>query len=154
MNEEPSPVHTWPAGNSYVATSYVATHGSVTTDKVYANESSVVTATVIPMEGHVLETFTVTDANGAEIPVTAPAAAKAAARTAAEGTTAVTRSFTMPATDVTITVTFTENTTAIQQVKTERPREDGKWYTLSGTPVEKPTQPGVYIQNGKKILIK
>lgn len=141
---------TWPAGNNYVATSFVTTQGSVATDKVYANEGSVVTATVTPMEGYVLETFTVTDASGTEIPVTTPVTARAAA----QETTTVTRSFTMPASDVTIKVTFIEDTTGIKKVQTEGQRQDGKWYTLSGMPVEKPTQPGIYIQNGKKILKK
>ena len=109
-----------------------------------------VTATVTPMEGYVLETFTVTDASGTEIPVTTPVTARAAA----QETTTVTRSFTMPASDVTIKVTFIEDTTGIKKVQTEGQRQDGKWYTLSGMPVEKPTQPGVYIQNGKKILKK
>ena len=32
--------------------------------------------------------------------------------------------------------------------------EDGRWYDLSGKPVTKPRQNGIYIHNGKKILVK
>ena len=33
--------------------------------------------------------------------------------------------------------------------------EDGKWYTVSGVQLpSKPTNKGIYIYNGKKIIIK
>ena len=33
--------------------------------------------------------------------------------------------------------------------------EDGKWYTISGLQLQhKPTEKGVYIYNGKKVIIK
>lgn len=31
---------------------------------------------------------------------------------------------------------------------------DGAWYTLAGTRVDKPTQKGIYITNGKKVIIR
>ena len=43
--------------------------------------------------------------------------------------------------------------TAIHGVKTDA-ANDGKTYTLSGMPVENPTQKGIYIKNGKKFVIK
>jgi hypothetical protein len=32
--------------------------------------------------------------------------------------------------------------------------EDGAWYDLSGKPVTKPRQNGIYIRGGKKVLVK
>ena len=31
--------------------------------------------------------------------------------------------------------------------------DNNPWYTLSGMRVEKPSQPGLYIHNGKKVMI-
>jgi hypothetical protein len=45
------------------------------------------------------------------------------------------------------------NTTGIDQIETNTPSGDGKWYTLSGALVDKPTH-GIYIHNGKKVVIK
>ena len=46
-----------------------------------------------------------------------------------------------------------DHPTAINFVKAER--EDGQWYTISGMKLQKrPTQSGVYIFNGKKVVIK
>ena len=58
-------------------------------------------------------------------------------------------------------MTFTANAvigspdepTKISFVKTDR--EDGKWYTVSGIQLSKrPTQSGVYIFNGRKVVVK
>ena len=43
-----------------------------------------------------------------------------------------------------------ENTT-LQDVKKT---EDNAWYTLTGMRISKPTQPGLYIHNGKKVIIR
>ena len=43
-----------------------------------------------------------------------------------------------------------ENTT-LQEVKKT---EDNAWYTLTGMRIGKPTQPGLYIHNGKKVIIR
>ena len=43
--------------------------------------------------------------------------------------------------------------TGIQNVKAAN-RNDGRYYTLDGRPVEQPTQKGLYIRNGKKVVIK
>lgn len=43
-----------------------------------------------------------------------------------------------------------ENTT-LQEVKKT---EDNAWYTLTGMRISKPTQPGLYIHNGKKVIIR
>lgn len=37
----------------------------------------------------------------------------------------------------------------------EKPKEDGAWYTLQGVRLnEKPTQQGIYLHNGKKVMVK
>ena len=44
--------------------------------------------------------------------------------------------------------------TGISNVKTDA-AEKAKWYDLSGRPLNgEPTQAGVYVKNGKKVVIK
>lgn len=55
------------------------------------------------------------------------------------------------------TVYVEENTaTAIESttVTAVQKNTDDKWFTLTGMRVSKPTQPGIYIHNGKKIIIR
>ena len=48
-----------------------------------------------------------------------------------------------------------DGTTGIDEVvNTTNKNNDGKYYTLSGQQVEKPTTSGVYIHNGKKFVVK
>ena len=51
-----------------------------------------------------------------------------------------------------------DGTTGIREVKSEGVKgekwNDGEWYTLQGQRVTKPTKPGLYILNGKKVVIK
>ena len=51
-----------------------------------------------------------------------------------------------------------EGTTALREVRSEGVKgeklADGEWYTLQGQRVTKPTKPGLYILNGKKVVIK
>ena len=63
------------------------------------------------------------------------------------------KTFIMPNNSVSIVVTFKSTTTGIQTIKGNAQRQDGKWYTLSGVAVENPTK-GLYIHNGKKVVIK
>jgi hypothetical protein len=144
---------TWAAGDYYVATNFIDAHGSVSADKLYANEGTVITATVTPAEGFMLDTFTVTDALGNDIPLTD--ASVASARAASPGEESVSKSFTMPATGVTINVTFIDITVGIDSLEADRAsaRSVGKWYTLNGVAVEKPTK-GIYIRDNKKVIIK
>lgn len=49
---------------------------------------------------------------------------------------------------------FHGNVSGINHVETNTQREDGKWYTLNGVEIEKPTKPGVYIHNNKKVMVR
>jgi alpha-amylase len=45
--------------------------------------------------------------------------------------------------------------TGIQAITTQHPTPNSQyWYTLSGQRISKPTQQGIYIHNGKKVVIK
>ena len=46
---------------------------------------------------------------------------------------------------------FEDETTGVNSVR-ELP-SDGNWYTLQGVRIEKPTQPGIYVRNGKKVSL-
>lgn len=47
------------------------------------------------------------------------------------------------------------NTTGINNVSTEEKKDTNKWFTLQGVSLsEEPTQPGIYIHNGKKIIVR
>ena len=48
---------------------------------------------------------------------------------------------------------FNGTTTAIDNVTTSG-MEDGAWYTISGIRVNRPTAKGVYIHNGRKVIVK
>lgn len=46
-------------------------------------------------------------------------------------------------------------TTGINEVVNQNSKlNDGKYYTLSGQQVEKPTAGGIYIHNGRKFVVK
>ena len=47
----------------------------------------------------------------------------------------------------------TDQPTGINAINADT-KNDGKYYTLSGVPVENPTKKGIYIRNGKKIIVK
>lgn len=44
-------------------------------------------------------------------------------------------------------------TTGIDEVQAAEPAS-GAWYTINGVRVEQPSQPGIYIRNGKKIIVR
>ena len=48
---------------------------------------------------------------------------------------------------------FNGTTTAIDNV-TVSGMEDGAWYTISGIRVNRPAAKGVYIHNGRKVIVK
>ncbi len=47
-----------------------------------------------------------------------------------------------------------DSATGIDGVKNDAAQAGTPWYTLTGVKVQKPTQPGVYIHDGKKVVIK
>ena len=99
-------------------------------------EGTLVTITATPAEGYELGAITVTGVySNLAVVVT-------------DG------KFTMPADDVTVTVTF-KVATGIQNVSVENNSlENATFYDLNGRRVENPTKKGIYIVNGKKVVIK
>lgn len=51
-------------------------------------------------------------------------------------------------------IVFDDDATAIDNVEAQQETEDDAIYTLSGVRVTNPTQKGIYIRNGKKVIIK
>jgi hypothetical protein len=52
-------------------------------------------------------------------------------------------------------VMITTNTTSVQAVKSDVQGADADaWYTIHGVRVAQPTQKGLYIHNGKKVIVK
>ena len=50
--------------------------------------------------------------------------------------------------------TNTDNTTGIRGIHTTDDDGTERWYDLSGRPVSQPSQKGIYIKNGQKILVR
>ncbi len=51
--------------------------------------------------------------------------------------------------------TFLNTTDGINQVEvSDNVSADGKWYTILGTSVNKPSKPGIYVHDGKKVVVK
>ena len=42
--------------------------------------------------------------------------------------------------------------TAINSVNVKT--ENAQWYTLSGVKISQPTQPGIYIRSGRKVVVR
>ena len=54
-----------------------------------------------------------------------------------------------------LTLKFMEETTDIDLVEDDMPQGDSHWYSLQGTRLNgTPTTPGIYIRNGKKVMVK
>lgn len=64
--------------------------------------------------------------------------------------TAVAESYNLTFVAGTLTVTAA---TAIRDIRGDR-QDDGTWYTVNGQRVAQPTQKGLYIHNGRKVVIK
>lgn len=152
---------TWAAGDYYVRTSYNSAHGAVLVNRSYANEETEITISAIPADGYELDAVIVTDDQGNEIPLNDVVLSRAADEGADEEgnneeieDNIELKTFIMPANSVSISVTFKEATTGIKNVKaTTSQRQDDVWYTLSGIPVKTPSK-GMYIRNGKKVIVK
>lgn len=50
--------------------------------------------------------------------------------------------------------TLDNNTTGISNANSEANAKEDKWYTLQGVQVSRPSKQGIYIHNGKKIMVK
>jgi hypothetical protein len=152
---------TWAAGDYYVRTSYDPAHGDVLVNRSYANEETEITISAIPADGYELDAVIVTDDQGNEIPLNDVVLSRAADEGVDEEVNneeiednIELKTFIMPANSVSISVTFKEATTDIKNVKTTTSqRQDDVWYTLSGIPVKTPSK-GMYIRNGKKVIVK
>jgi hypothetical protein len=149
---------TWAAGDYYVRTSYNAEQGEVLVNRSYANAETEITISTQPAAGYEVASVSVTDDQGNEIPLNNAVGNRAAEEEGGEEPADIednvdVKSFIMPNNSVSIAVTFKASTTGIQTIKDNTQRQDGKWYTLSGVAVDKPTK-GLYIHNGKKVVIK
>ena len=49
---------------------------------------------------------------------------------------------------------FKQNTAAVEGVEATEVIGDNNWYSIDGVRVAEPTRPGLYIHNGKKIIVK
>ena len=108
--------------------------GSASAEYTYAAEGDEVGLTTTPAEGYEIEAIVMTDADGKLLD-------------SVDGD-----SFVMPGEDVIIIVTYTK-TTGIDDVTTAE-SEEGAWFTIKGIRIDKPVQKGLYIHNGKKVVIK
>lgn len=52
-----------------------------------------------------------------------------------------------------LSIAIDDETTSVERVKTNT-EKDSNWYTLSGVQAKQPTKSGVYIHQGKKVIIK
>ncbi|MBO4814033.1 MAG: hypothetical protein J5523_03655 [Muribaculaceae bacterium] len=52
------------------------------------------------------------------------------------------------------TPAYVEGITGVEDIKVETENKDNRYYNLMGQPVADPTQPGIYIHQGKKLVIK
>ncbi|MCH5311705.1 MAG: hypothetical protein J1E57_07110, partial [Prevotella sp.] len=108
-------------------------NGTVKVNRTTAYEGDEVVVTATPADGCELEAITVM--NG-ETPVEVT-----------DG------KFIMPAGAVVVSATFKNTTVGIENINAAD-ADNGAWYNLNGMRVEKPVKGGIYIHNGKKVVIK
>ena len=111
-------------------------HGTASAQYPYAIEGEEVGLTIKPEDGYEVESIVILDADGYVIGLVT-------------GDT-----FTMPGQDVVIYVGFKKTATGIDAIENDADFEEGAWYTINGVRVDQPTKKGLYIHNGKKIVIK
>ncbi|MBQ7471173.1 MAG: DUF4957 domain-containing protein, partial [Prevotella sp.] len=111
-------------------------HGTASAQYPYAIEGEEVGLTVKPEEGYVIESIVMLDADGYVIGLVT-------------GDT-----FTMPGQDVVIYVGFKNTATGIDAIENDADFDEGEWYTINGVRVDQPTKKGLYIHNGRKVVIK
>ena len=109
--------------------------GTVEITPTEATEETIITVTATPADGFTLGSITVTDADGNT--------------TELDG-----NEFEMPASDVTVTVVFTSPSTGIIDYSCEV-TTNNRYFDLQGRQIiSKRLSNGIYIRNGKKIIIK
>ncbi len=111
-------------------------HGTASAQYPYAIEGEEVGLTVKPEDGYEVESIVILDADGYVIGLVT-------------GDT-----FTMPGQDVVIYVGFKKTATGIDAIENDADFEEGEWYTINGVRVDQPTKKGLYIHNGRKVVIK
>ncbi len=111
-------------------------HGTASAQYPYAIEGEEVGLTVKPEDGYEVESIVILDADGYVIGLVT-------------GDT-----FTMPGQDVIIYVGFKKTATGIDAIENDADFEEGEWYTINGVRVDQPTKKGLYIHNGRKVVIK
>ncbi len=111
-------------------------HGTASAQYPYAIEGEEVGLTVKPEDGYEVESIVILDADGYVIGLVT-------------GDT-----FTMPGQDVVIYVGFKKTATGIDAIENDADFDEGEWYTINGVRVDQPTKKGLYIHNGRKVVIK
>ena len=130
-------------------------HGSVTCEKNWGYTNEVVTLTVTPDDGYVLETITVQtedDEQSSGAPRLAP---RRVSVDVVASETPGTYTFTMPASKVSVNATFVEDPlTGIDAIHADT-EDGGLWYTLDGRLLNgKPSAPGIYLHGKSKVLVR
>ena len=111
-------------------------HGTASAQYPYAIEGEEVGLTIKPEEGYVIESIVMLDSDGYVIGLVT-------------GDT-----FTMPGQDVIIYVGFKNTATGIDAIENDADFDEGEWFTVNGVRIDKPTKKGLYIHNGRKVVIK
>jgi len=130
------------APQKFTITVAEATNGVVAVEPTTAAAGETVTITATPAEGYEIDEVKVecTTINEAVI--------------VTEGEIPGTYTYTQPADDVVVTVTF-KLSTGINSISVAAAKYgEGDWYTINGTRIEMPTKKGLYIHNGKKVVVK
>ena len=110
-------------------------NGTVLITPTEATEETTITVEATPADGFTLESITVTDDSGNAFEL--------------EG-----EEFEMPASNVTVKVVFTSPSTGIICIDTNNITK-GNWHAIDGRVMDgKPQAKGIYIRNGKKLIVK
>ena len=125
-------------GNSITVIVNNEEFGTASAQYPYAIEGEEVGLNIQPVEGYEVEVVILTHVNGILIEVLDKDA----------------NSFTMYGEDIIVYVTFKKTTTGIDNVENGAALDEGDWFTVNGVRIDKPTTKGLYIHNGKKIVIK
>lgn len=112
--------------------------GTASAQYPYAIQGEEVGLNIQPIEGYEVEAIIITDTDGILIEVLDNDADV----------------FTMYGEDVYVYVTFKKTTTGIDDVENAAALDEGDWFTINGVRIDKPTKKGLYIHNGRKVVMK